>query len=84
MSDLDEMERMAHEALGELGLKLQIFNVLAVRGQAHVWCIAFTDPTIPNRQENFELTVSWALGSTYLTVKQDLKQQLQARVTPEL
>ena len=84
MSDLDEMERMAHEALGELGLKLQIFNVLAVRGQAHVWCIAFTDPTIPNRQANFELTVSWALGSTYLTVKQDLKQQLQARVTPEL
>ena len=35
-------------------------------------------------QKTFTITVNWQVASTYATVKRDLKQQLQSRVTPEL
>ncbi len=83
MSEQDEMERMAQEVLLETGLRLQVFRVFAPQNQAHAWCVNFTDPKRISGKQTFEITINWHLGSTYLTVKQDLKKQLQARVKPE-
>ena len=83
MSEQDEMERMASEVLLETGLRLQVSRVEAAQQQAQTWCIGFSDPKRISGRGIFDITVTWRLGSTYLTVKQDLKQQLQAMVKPE-
>ncbi len=84
MSEQDEMERMANEVLVETGLRLLVTRVVAPQQQAHTWCISFSDPKRISGRGTFDVTVSWRLGSTYMTVKQDLKQQLQARVKPQV
>ena len=83
MSEQDEMERMANEVLRETGLRLLVFSVEAPQQQAHTWCITFSDPKRLSGRGTFDITVRWLLGSTYLTVKQDLQQQLEAMVKPQ-
>ena len=83
MSEQDETERMANEVLLENGLRLQVSRVEAPQRQAHTWCISFSDPKRISGRGMFDITITWRLGSTYLTVKQDLKQQLQAMVKPK-
>ncbi len=84
MSEQDEMERMAQEVVWENGLRLQVDRVFAPRNHAHTWCIKYTDPKRMSGQKTFTISVNWQVASTCVTVKQDLNQQLQARVTPEL
>ena len=83
MSEQDEMERMANEVLRETGLRLLVTRVVAPRQQAHTWCISFSDPKRISGRGMFDIIVIWRLGSTYVTVKEDLKRQLQAMVKPQ-
>tara|TARA_B100002003_G_scaffold248783_1_gene283377 strand:+ start:179 stop:421 length:243 start_codon:yes stop_codon:yes gene_type:complete len=73
------MEGMAAEALQELNLDFGIRACFTPPDAPHRWCIEFSYPSSAPGGRVFLVSVRWGDGSTYESVKADLKQALKAR-----
>ena len=79
MSDRVQMQQLIDEALRELDLDYRPATLFEPRDQASMWCVDFFDHAAPQFERTYQMCVQWSKGSTFDTVKADLKAKLASR-----